>query len=568
LLQSISGFIIYLTSKIFVQKKEMNMAESLPYLWWKNGVIYQIYPRSFQDSNGDGIGDLEGVIQRLDYLTDTLGVDAIWLSPFYPSPMADFGYDVSDYTGVDAMFGDLAVFDRLVAMAHQGALQVIIDFVPNHTSDQHPWFIESRQSRASLKRDWYVWRSPKPDGTVPNNWLSNFGGPAWEFDEKTGQYYLHSFLKEQPDLNWRNPAVKEAMFNAIRFWLDRGVDGFRLDVAHYIMKDPDLRDNPLNLHPEKVVFKAMGDYDSLIHLYDKGHEDIHAVFRELRQILDEYSRERPRFSVGEIHVFDWEKWCSYYGENLDELHMPFNFSLIGQPWKLGTMRQVVDSLEGVLPAGAWPNYVLGNHDEPRLGSRYGEQNMRLAAMLLLALRGTPTIYYGDELGMVNVKIPAEKEQDPWGKRVPGLGRDPSRTPMQWEPDSNAGFSTSKQDALWLPLAPDYPKVNVQSELADPHSVLNLYRTLLQYRKKTPALNAGSYRSLDGFSEDCFVFIRQSGDKKILVVLNSADEPLDCCITLPGKGRVAVSMGLNRQGELVSLDRLVVAGKEGLIIAKV
>ncbi len=541
------------------------MAEDLPYLWWKNGVIYQIYPRSFQDTNGDGIGDLEGVIQRLDYLTATLRVDAIWLSPFYPSPMADFGYDVSNYTDVDALFGDLAVFDRLVTRAHQRNLQVIIDFVPNHTSDQHPWFIESRQSLSNPKRDWYIWRSPKADGTAPNNWLSNFGGSAWEFDKKTGQYYLHSFLKDQPDLNWRNPAVKEAMLDAIRFWLKRGVDGFRLDVAHYIMKDPDLRDNPLNPHPEKVVFKAMGDYDSLIHLYDKGHPDVHAVFRELRHILDEYSLERPRFSVGEIHVFDWEKWCSYYGKNLDELHMPFNFALIGLPWNLGAMRRVVDSLEGALPAGAWPNYVLGNHDEPRLGTRYGAENIRLAAMLLLTLRGTPTIYYGEELGMVNVHIPAEKEQDPWGKRVPGLGRDPCRTPMQWDSTGNAGFSTVGEEKLWLPLAADYRSTNVQSEVADPHSVLNLYRKLLQFRKDTPALNAGSYRALDGFPEDSFIFIRQSGGKKVLVVLNSAIDPIKCCMTLPGKGRVAVSTGLNREGELVTLDELVVAGKEGLII---
>ena len=541
------------------------MAENSPYLWWKNGVIYQIYPRSFQDSNGDGIGDLEGVIQRMDYLTDTLGVDAIWLSPFYPSPMADFGYDVSNYTDVDPMFGDLEIFDRLVDLAHRRNLQVIIDFVPNHTSDQHPWFAASRQSRTNPKRSWYVWRSAKPDGSLPNNWLSNFGGPAWEFDQKTGQYYLHSFLKEQPDLNWRNPQVKSAMFDAIRFWLDRGVDGFRLDVAHFIMKDPGLGDNPPNLHPEKVVFKAMGDYDSQIHLNDKGHPDVHAVFRELRQILDEYSRERPRFSVGEIHVFDLDKWCSYYGENLDELHMPFNFSLIGLPWKLGAMRQVVDSLESVLPDGAWPNYVLGNHDEPRLGTRYGAENIRLAAMLLLTLRGTPTIYYGDELGMVNVSIPAEKEQDPWGKRVPGLGRDPARTPMQWDSTAGAGFSSTHAEKLWLPLAPDFDRINVERERFDPHSVLNLYRKLLQVRKDTPALNAGTYRSLDGFPDDSFVFIRQSGDQKVLVVLNSSSEPLPCCVTLPGKGRVAVSSGLNREGEQVTLDNLVVAGKEGLII---
>ncbi|RMF61789.1 MAG: alpha-amylase, partial [Bacteroidetes bacterium] len=298
-----------------------------PLPWWQTGVIYQIYPRSFKDSNGDGIGDLGGVLEKLDYLSDTLGVDAIWLSPFYPSPMADFGYDVADYTDVDPIFGDLATFDALVAEAHRRGLRVIIDIVPNHTSDRHPWFIASRSSRDNPKRDWYVWRDPAPDGGPPNNWLSVFGGPAWEYDETTGQYYLHSFLKEQPDLNWRNPEVRRAMFDVFRFWLERGVDGFRIDVAHYIMKDPLFRDNPPNPH-RGDYHKDMGEYDTQLHLYDKGHEDVHEVFRELRRLLDDYSRDRPRFAVGEIHIFDWNAWVRYYGDNLDELHMPFNFALL------------------------------------------------------------------------------------------------------------------------------------------------------------------------------------------------------------------------------------------------
>ena len=302
--------------------------------WWQTGVIYQIYPRSFMDANGDGVGDLAGVIGKLDYLSDTLGVDAIWLSPFYPSPMADFGYDVSDYCAVNPLFGDLATFDELVAQAHARDLKVIIDIVPNHTSDQHPWFQESRASRDNPKRDWYVWADPAADGGPPNNWLSVFGGPAWTLDESTGQYYLHSFLPEQPDLNWRNPAVKAAMFDVYRFWLDRGVDGFRIDVAHYVMKDPELRDNPPNPNAavEAQLFKDLGEYGNWIHVNDKGHPDVHGVYRELRAILDEYSATAPRMMVGEIHDFDLEKWAAYYGEpGKREFHQPFNFALIGVP---------------------------------------------------------------------------------------------------------------------------------------------------------------------------------------------------------------------------------------------
>jgi glycosidase len=257
-------------------------------MWWQKGVIYQIYPRSFQDSNADGIGDLQGVINRLDYLSKTLGVDAIWLSPFYPSPQADFGYDVADYCNVDPMFGNMEIFDHLVSETHQRGLKVIIDIVPNHTSHQHPWFIESRSSRDNPKRNWYTWRDGKPDGTLPNNWVSNFGGPSWEWDEHTGQYYLHSFLKEQPDLNWRNPQVREAMFGVYRYWLDRGVDGFRIDVAHYIMKDPEMKDNPVDRDPSSLGWKQKGDYDKYLHLFDKGHPDVHDVYRELRKILDSY----------------------------------------------------------------------------------------------------------------------------------------------------------------------------------------------------------------------------------------------------------------------------------------
>ncbi|MDQ3547471.1 MAG: alpha-amylase family glycosyl hydrolase, partial [Chloroflexota bacterium] len=368
-------------------------------LWWQSGGVYQIYPRSFRDSDGNGTGDLTGVIEKFDYLSEMLGVDAIWLSPFFPSPMADFGYDVSDYCGVDPLFGDLTTFDRLVAQAHAREMRVIIDYVPNHTSDQHPWFIESRSSRDNPKRDWYVWRDAQPDGSLPNNWQASFGGPSWTFDETTGQYYLHSFLPQQPDLDWRNPEVKEAMFDVVRFWLERGVDGFRIDVAHRIMKDPELRDNPPAPDAGLVRHKDQGDYDAQLHIHDMGHEDVHEVYRDMRTLLDEYSDEQPRIAIGEIHIFELEVWSNYYGGELDELHLPFNFGLLAVPWDAAAVREFVTELEGTIPDGAWPNYVVGNHDEPRIASRVGPERARIAMMLLLTLRGTPTLYQGDELGM-------------------------------------------------------------------------------------------------------------------------------------------------------------------------
>ncbi len=538
------------------------MTTNSDYLWWQTGVIYQIYPRSFRDTNGNGVGDLRGILEKLDYVSETLGVDALWLSPFYPSPMADFGYDVADYTDVDPLFGDLDTFDQLLAQAHQRGLKLIIDLVPNHSSDQHPWFIASRSSRDNPKRDWYIWADPAPDGGPPNNWLSVFGGSAWEWDEKTGQYYLHSFLKEQPDLNWRNPAVQDAMFDVVRFWLGRGVDGFRIDVAHYIMKDPALRDNPLNPTPAKSIHRPLGHYDSQLHLYDKNHPDAHTVYRAFRQVLDEYSQERPRMSVGEIHIFDWPEWASYYGKNLDELHMPFNFMLLNVPWEAGAVRRVVDGLEAALPPGAWPNYVLGNHDESRLTSRYGRAPARVAAMLLLTLRGTPTLYYGDEIGMTDVDVPLEQQKDPFGLRVPGLGRDPCRTPMQWSATSNAGFSPPDTSELWLPLAPDYRTINVAHQLEDPTSILNLYRRLLALRKTTPALQRGDYRPLDGMPETCYVFERRAGAERILVALNFSGQDQN----LPwSEGRVVLSTHLDRAGEKLQ-GVLALRGHEGLIIA--
>jgi glycosidase len=539
------------------------------YLWWQTGVIYQIYPRSFKDTTGNGVGDLRGVIEEIDYLSETLGVDAIWLSPFYPSPMADFGYDVANYTDVDPLFGDLATFDELMDKAHGRDLKIIIDLVPNHSSDQHPWFRESRSSRDSPKRDWYVWGDPHPDGSPPNNWLSVFGGSAWEWDELTGQYYLHSFLKEQPDLNWRNPAVKEAMFDEVRFWLERGVDGFRVDVAHYVMKDPQLRDNPSAPGGAKSIHRPLGDYDSQFHVHDRGHPDVHDVYRGFRQVLDSYSGDRPRVSIGEIHIFDWDEWASYYGKDLDELHMPFNFGLLNVSWNAQAVREVVDSVEEALPEGAWPNYVLGNHDEPRLASRYGRDEARVAAMLLLTLRGTPTLYYGDEIGMTEVPVPPDRRQDPW--RIEGsmeMGRDPCRTPMQWRAAPNAGFSPPGNTELWLPLADDFEVVNVERQLEDSKSILSLYRQLLAYRKARPALQWGCYRALDDASnevpEACYAFLRETEEEQVLVALNFSDQEQRLVLPSVEEAVVVLSTHLDRSGT-VDPRSLSLRGNEGLII---
>jgi len=486
--------------------------------WWQEAVFYQIYPRSFMDSDGDGIGDLVGITARLDYLAGTLGVDAIWISPFYPSPMADFGYDVSNYVDVDPLFGSLDDFDALMGATRERGVKVVIDWVPNHSSEQHPWFLESRSSRANPKRDWYIWRDPAPNGSEPNNWASIFGGPAWEYDRATGQYYMHTFLAEQPDINWRNPEAKAAMLDTLRFWLERGVDGFRLDACHYSMKDPEFRDNPV-LPEARRGYKALGDYDRLEHLYDRNHPDIHPLFREIRALLDEYSAERPRFSIGEIHL-DWDEWAVFYGDG-DELHMPFNFALVGGDLTADRAREVVETQEGIIPPGAWPNYVLGNHDEPRIATRLGPGRARLGTMMLLTLRGTPTLYYGDELGMEQADIPPEEQQDPWGRRMPGLGRDGCRTPMQWKPGPGAGFTAGRP---WLaPLDPD-GTLNVQAQLDDPNSTLNFTRRLLALRKRSAALRRGSYQTLPDQDGGVFAYRRAHGPETVEVYLNLGDRP--------------------------------------------
>jgi alpha-glucosidase len=527
--------------------------------WWQTGVVYQIYPRSFKDSNGDGIGDLQGIIDKLDYLNDgtpdSLGVDVIWLSPIYPSPMADFGYDVADYCDIDPMFGSLETFDRLVAEAHKRGMKIIIDWVANHSSDQHPWFKQSRSSRDNPKRDWYIWRDGRGQGLPPNNWGSVFGGPAWTYDEKTGQYYLHQFVPGQPELNWRNPQTEQALLETLRFWLRRGVDGFRMDVIHFIIKDEALRDNPLNQQadsnlPENDLFGR------LIQKYNFDQDEVHAYIRHIRQVLDEFDE---RCAIGELDG-PLERWVKYYGEAGDGLHLPFNFRLINQPWLASAMRASVDQLEAALPSFAWPNYVLGNHDQPRLATRYGGQpQARLAAMLLLTLRGTPTLYYGDELGLPNAYIPPERVVDPQGINL-GVERtrDVARTPMQWDASPNAGFSAVEP---WLPIQDDYAVRNVAAQAADPGSMFNLYRRLLWLRRGSAALQAGGYHPLESV-ENCFVYVRENGAERKLVALNFADQP--AMLKLALSGQVLLSTHLDRNDRL-DLSAFTLHPYEGLIL---
>jgi glycosidase len=508
-----------------------------PAPWWQTAVFYQIYPRSFQDSDGDGVGDLTGITTRLDYLSDVLGVDALWLSPFYPSPMDDFGYDVADYCDVDPLFGDLGAFDRLLAGVHERDMRLIVDLVPNHTSSEHPWFRASRSSRDDPKRGWYVWRRGGGPERPPNNWRAVFGGPAWEWDEATGEWYLHSFLPSQPDLQWRNPQVRAAIYDVMRFWLDRGVDGFRIDVAHFIGKHPDLVDLPAPAGDGADALEH--DHDRI----DKGHPDAHAWFREMRAVLDGYTPER--FSVGEILDLDLPRWASYYGRG-DELHMPFNFTLVWAPWDAAKFKAAVDGVEAVVPDHGWPNHVLGNHDEPRLATRYGRDAVRSAAVLLLSLRGTPTLYYGDELGLPELPVPPDRQQDPYGRRVPGKGRDGCRTPMPWDGTPNAGFAPAGATP-WLPLGPAAQGAHVAAQLDNSASILNLYRALLAYRRSSPALQVGGYRPLGGVPPDCFAYLREHpGAPTVAAALNFGGGAMQ----VPGlpPGRIAVSTGMDRAGE--------------------
>jgi alpha-glucosidase len=487
-------------------------------LWWQTCVIYQIYPRSFQDTNNDGIGDLKGIELRLDYLV-SLGVDAIWISPIYPSPMADFGYDVADYCDVDPCFGTLADFDDLLMHAHRRGLKVLLDFVPNHTSDRHPWFVESRSSQENRKRDWYIWRDPAADGGPPNNWISDFGGSAWEWDSVTGQYYYHAFLKEQPDLNWRHPAVQAAMYDVIRFWFDRGVDGFRIDVLWHMVKAADFPDNP----PNPAYRSDMGEMHRLLQLHSTDQPEVHRIAAEMREIADSYGAngQSERVLIGEIYL-PVDRLMQYYGGERPEVHLPFNFQLIDAPWEAHSLATLITSYEAALPSGGWPNWVLGNHDRPRVATKRGQAQARVAAMLLLTLRGTPTLYYGDELGLSDVLIAPSEVRDPRELREPGLalGRDPVRTPMPWDDSKHAGFTSIEP---WLPLNADWAARNIARLTEESHSILTLYRRLLALRRDCPALTIGDFALLN-VEHEILAYERRHHAERLIVALNLGGQP--------------------------------------------
>jgi alpha-glucosidase len=458
--------------------------------WWCGGAIYQVYPRSFQDSDGDGVGDLEGVRRRLPYLK-WLGVDGVWLSPFYRSPMADFGYDIADHCDVDPLFGTLDDFSALAAEARRLDLRLILDYVPNHTSEQHPWFRE--------RPEFYLWAD-----RVPNNWVSVFGGPAWT--ERDGRFYYHAYLPQQPDLDWRNPDVRAAMLDVLRFWCERGADGFRIDALRQLIKDDRRRDNPVN--PD---WDAKDEYDSLLPEFTTDRPEVQDAIRAMREAVGD-----ERLLMGELYL-PIERLVAYYASGLD---MPANFHLLTTPWTADDVAELVERYEGALPDGAWPNWVLGNHDRPRLATRLGPGQERAAATLLLTLRGTPTLYYGDELGMRDVEIPSDKRADPW---VFG-NRDPVRTPMQW--DAAGSFTTGEP---WLPFAPDHERVNVEAQRDDPDSLLSLYRRLLALRRSEPDLVSGAYRTI---STDDGVLTFARGDS-ITVSINLSPEHVSGLA--PGEG---------------------------------
>ena len=511
------------------------------FLWWRDGIIYQIYPRSFADSNHDGLGDLPGITGKLDYLAD-LGADALWLSPIYPSPDKDFGYDVSDYVDIDPRFGTLADFDLLLSEAHRRGIRIVLDLVLNHSSDQHAWFQESRSSRDNDKADWYLWQ-PSPDFSassgangrnrkgIPNNWRSAFGGHAWTYVPERDQYYYHMFAAGQPDLNWRNPEVRAVMLDVVRFWLERGVDGFRLDVFNMYFKDDQLRDNP-----SKPGLRA---FDRQHHIYDCDQPEMVSLLQELRVLLDEFPE---RYAVGETFFPTDEKLKRYCGE--DKLHAAFNFNFMWSPFDPAKLIKPILDWEA-LYAGheLWPNYVLGNHDAPRMATRYSknESDARIKVMmaLLLTLRGTPFLYYGDEIGMRDIALNRSEILDPPGKRYWPFykGRDGCRSPMQWDYTAYAGFSSAKP---WLPVHPNYRVRNVESQQADPGSMLNFTRTITKLRRENPALHRGDFKLLTVDPKDTLAYLRQTPGQTILVALNFKDRMADIHEIPEGKWKLLFS----------------------------
>jgi alpha-glucosidase len=516
---------------------------SLDRTWWRSGVIYQIYIRSFQDADGDGVGDLEGIISRLDHLKGAPGaldVDAIWITPFNPSPMADFGYDVSNYVDVHPLFGDMDTFDRLVDECHARGLKIIVDFVPNHCSIEHAWFQESRSSRDNPKRDWFIWRDPSTTGGPPNNWTAMFGGPSWEFDPATGQYYFHQFLASQPDLNWRNSEVRSAISDAMRFWLDRGVDGLRVDAVQTLTEDELLRDNP---PPQGENQKSMagGEYLSQDHIFDIDWPDNIEIIEAWGTLFRDYP---DRLLLGEVYLLDPVRMIKYYADGRG-FDLCFNFNLVNIPWSAKAVRDAVEPVDRLLPPGAQIANVLGSHDEPRLATRFGENRARAAALLLMSLHGVVAIYQGDEIGTPSGVIPKDRLQDPWALAGEGLSRDPARTPMQWDPAQSASFGFTTGNP-WLPMATDDPAISVAAQFNDPESLLSFYRELIGYRRRSDPLRSGDQRFLNDLPPGVFGFTREKGNQGASAFVHMGD--IACEIVLSGPGKIAIATDRRRIDE--------------------
>jgi alpha-glucosidase len=521
-------------ASVIVTNSPTAAAADMP--WWKTATVYQIYPRSFCDTTGNGVGDLEGVIAHLDHL-EWLGVDAIWLSPVFTSPMVDHGYDVADYCDIDPIFGDLEKFDRLVAEAHGRNIRVVLDWVPNHTSDRHDWFVESRSSLDSPLRDWYVWREGDPD-TPPNNWQAALSpGPAWTWDESTASWYLHLFTPNQPDLDWSNHAVRDAMLDTLRFWLDRGVDGFRMDVVHLIAKPAGLPDRPGG--PGQVIV-------------DIDEPAVHDYLRDIRAVLDEYPQQP--MSVGEVYLLDPHRVASYYGHD-DELHLSFNFIALHGPWSAEHWNREIRAAQAAFdPVNAWPTWVLSNHDQTRHRQRYGgsERIARAAAVLLLTLRGTPFLYAGEELGLVDAEVPREQQQDPQGRR------DGCRAPIPWDPTSTHGWQRSDN---WLPFPPESTERNVATLRSDPNSILHLYRRLLELRRSSRPLQVGDMNVRDAPS-GLVSWERSVDDDRVVVAVNMTNEPVS--FALEGAWSTAIDSAVDADGDRRPYDGTV-APQSGVVL---
>ena len=520
------------------------MAETL---WWRDGVIYQIYPRSFMDSNGDGLGDLQGIISRLNYL-QSLGIDAIWLSPFYPSPDADFGYDISDHTAVDERFGTMEDFDSLVDEAHRRGIRIILDLVLNHTSIEHPWFQESRSGRENPKTDWYIWRDR------PNKWRSVFGGKAWTYDETRGQYYYHMFLKEQPDVNWRNPDLRRAQMDVVKFWLARGVDGFRLDVFNVYFKDAEFRDNPLTFGRRPFEWQK--------HIYDCDRPEMIPLLKELRALLDSYPE---RYAVGETFLATPEKAAKYCGK--ETLHAAFNFDFTMRRFSPREFFDAIQRRERALGEN-WANYVLSNHDIPRAATRYGkgedDARVKIVLTMLLTLRGTPFLYAGDEIGMRNLRMRRSEVMDPLGKRYHPFypTRDAARSPMQWDDSPHAGFTTGTP---WLRVHPNYTHRNVAAQEQDPSSVLNLTKRLIALRKAYPALRQGSFiPQRSAASRGVMAYLRRTEAQTLFVALNFT--PKEQRVKLPEATR-AVLFSTSRETKTIASETITLSPYEAILLSE-